>query len=212
MDAMKKPLLIGCAGCGSVIVESAFNLAAMPYNYEEIDYSDDSPTRPRLLDVNPLGQVPGLVLPDGQVITESFAMMHWLQDQSPSTPLVPPKGDPSRTAFYRWGVFLVAALYPTWTYGDDGKKWVGGDEVAGKALRASTDAHRQRLLKQMELACKAPHFLGERFSAIDLYLATMIHWRPGRKWWEPNVPKLTAVADAAKAKPEVGRTLARDFK
>ena len=40
----------------------------------------------------------------------------------------------------------------------------------------------------------------------------MIHWRPGRKWWEPNVPKLTAVADGAKAKPEVGRTLARDFK
>ena len=115
-------------------------------------------------------------------------------------------------AFYRWAVFLVAAVYPTFTYGDDAKKWVGGDEAAGKALRESTNVHRQNLLKQMEAACGAPHFLGRRFSAIDLYLAAMSHWRPGRDWWKANVPKLLAAADAATAKPEVGKVVKRDFK
>ena len=209
---MDKPLLVGSAGCGSIIAESAFALAGIAHDYEEVDYSDESPTRPRLLQVNPLGQVPALVLPDGQVLTESLAMLHWIQDQVPSASLVPPKGDPSRAVFYRWAIFLVAAVYPTFTYGDDAKKWVNGDQAAGDALRASTDAHRQRLLKQMEDACGAPHFLGARFSAIDLYLAAMSHWRPGRKWWAPEVPKLLAAADAAKAKPEVGRIFARDFK
>jgi GST-like protein len=208
---MKKPLLLGSAGCGSIVVEFGFNLAGLAYDYEAVDYADDSPTRPRLLQVNPLGQVPSLVLPDGQVLTETLAILHWIQDQAPSVSLILPPGDPARPAFYRWAVFLIAAVYPTWTYGDDGKKWVGGDEQAGKALRDATDAHRKKLLKQMEGACGAPHFLGDRFSAIDLYLAAMSHWRPGRKWWASDAPKLLAAADAAIAKPEVAKVLRRDF-
>jgi GST-like protein len=209
---MKKLLLVGSAGCGSVIVEFAFNLAGIAYDYEEVDYSDDSPTRARLLEVNPLGQVPALVLPDGQLMTESLAMLHWIQDQAPQAMLIPPRGDASRATFYRWAVFLIAAVYPTFTYGDDAKKWVAGDAKAGELLRASTNEHRQRLLKQMEGACGAPHFLGERFSAIDLYLAAMCHWRPGRKWWQVEVPKLMAAAQAAITRPEVGRVVQRDFK
>ena len=209
---MKRPLLVGSAGCGSIIVECAFKLAGIAYDYEEVDYADDSPTRVRLLEVNPLAQVPTLVLPDGSVMTESLAMLHWIQDQVSAAPLIPPPGDPARVPFYRWAVFLVAAVYPTYTYGDDGKKWVAGDAKAAQALRDSTNAHRQKLLKQMEGACASPHFLGARFSAIDLYLAAMSHWRPGRKWWSQEVPKLLAAADAASAKPEVGDIIRRDFK
>ncbi len=209
---MKKPLLVGSAGCGSIIVECGFALGGIEYDYEEVDYSEGSPTRPRLLEVNPLGQVPALVLPDGQVMTETLAMLHWIDDQAPAAGLIPPKGDASRAAFYRWAVFLIAAVYPTYTYGDDAQKWVGGDKDAASALRASTDAHRQRLLKQMESVCGAPHFLGKRFSAIDIYLAVMSHWRPGRKWWAPEVPKLLAAGDKTKALPAVGRLIARDFK
>ncbi|APV49829.1 hypothetical protein BWI17_09145 [Betaproteobacteria bacterium GR16-43] len=209
---MKKPLLVGAAGCGSIIVEFGLNLAGIAYDYEEVDYSDDSPTRARLLQVNPLGQVPALVLPDGKVMSESLAILHWIQDQKPAVALIPPPGDAARADFYRWAVFLIAAVYPTWTYGDDGKKWVGGDAAAGKALRDSTDEHRKKLLKQMEGACGAPHFLGKRFSAIDLYLAAMSHWRPGKDWWSSHVPKLLAAARAAIDRPEVSRIIARDFK
>lgn len=209
MPARKKPLLLGATGCGSMIVEFGLELAGLPYDYEEVSYGSRSPTRPRLLEVNPLGQVPAMVIPGGKVLTESLAMLHWIQDQVPEAPLIPPPGSAARTDFYRWAVFVVAALYPTWTYGDDGKKWVKRDAVAGQALRDSTDEHRKKLLEQMEAACGAPHFLGKTFSAIDLYLAAMSHWRPGRTWWEENVPKLRAVADAAQAKPEIGGVIRR---
>ena len=77
---MKKPLLLGCKGCGNAIVEAAFAVAAIPIDYEEVDYSGDSPTRSRLLQVNPLGQVPALVLADGTVMTESLAMLHYIDE------------------------------------------------------------------------------------------------------------------------------------
>ena len=80
---MKNPLLLGCKGCGNAIVEAAFALAGVPLDTEEVDYSPESPTRERLLAVNPLAQVPALVLPDGRVLTESLAILHYLDDLEP---------------------------------------------------------------------------------------------------------------------------------
>jgi len=202
--------LLACKGCGSVIVEAAFALAGIPLEVEEVDYSEGSPTRERLLAVNPLGQVPALVLPDGSVMTESLAMLHYLNDLEPSVNLVPPPGDATRRAFYRWAVFTVAALYPTWTYGDDPKKWVA-DEEGAKMLRESTDAHRKALWRQVEAVAGTPWFLGERMSALDLYLAAMTRWRPGILWFAKNAPKLTAIAKRATELPKVQPIIARNF-
>ena len=207
---MKNHLLLGCKGCGNVIVEAAFNVAGIPVDYEEVDYSGDSPTRPRLLQVNPLGQVPTLVLPDGSVMTESLAMLHYLDDLAPKAGLIPPKGDPMRAAFYRWAVFMIAAVYPTYTYGDDPKKWVA-DEAASKLLRESTDEHRKKLWAQIEAEVKGPWFLGERFSALDLYLAAMTRWRPGVLWFAKNTPKCVEIAKRASALPAVAPVMARNF-
>jgi GST-like protein len=207
---MKKPLLLGCKGCGNTIVEAAFAVAGLPLDYEEVDYSDDSPTRARLLKVNPLGQVPALVLPDGTVMTESLAMLHYIDDKAPKAGLIPPKGDSLRPAFYRWAAFIVAAVYPTYTYGDDPKKWVA-DEAGSKMLRESTDKHRQALWKQLEAEAKGPWFLGERFSALDLYIAAMTRWRPGVLWFAKNTPKVVEIAKRATALPAVAPVMAKNF-
>lgn len=90
----------------------------------------------------------------------------------------------------------MAAVYPTFTFGDDPGKWVA-DEAGAKQLRASTDRHREALMRVLEAEASAPWFPGGRASAIDLYLLAMTHWRPGRKWYEANTPKLVAIADRA---------------
>jgi GST-like protein len=207
---MKKPLLLGCKGCGNAIVEAAFAVAGLPLDYEEVDYADDSPTRPRLLNVNPLGQVPTLVLPDGTVMTESLAMLHYVDDTMPKAGLIPVRVEALRPTFYRWAMFLIAAVYPTYTYGDDPKKWVP-DEAASKLLRESTDKHRQSLWKQIEAEAKGPWFLGERFSALDLYIAVMTRWRPGSLWFAKNTPKLVEIAKRAAALPAVAPVMAKNF-
>ena len=202
--------LLGCKGCGSAIVESAFALANIPLQYEEVDYSAGSPTRERLLAVNPLGQVPVLLLPDGGVMTESLAMIHHVNDLAPKARLIPAKGDAERVPFYRWAVFVVAALYPTWTYGDEPAKWVE-DTQGARQLRESTDAHRKKLWAQVEEVAGEPFFLGARMTALDLYIASMTRWRPGVLWFAKHAPKLSAIAKTTSAIPKVADVIKRNF-
>jgi GST-like protein len=202
--------LLGSKGCGNAIVEAAFALAGVPLEHEEVDYTPGSPTRERLLEVNPLGQVPALILPDGRALTESLAMLHYLDDLEPGAALIPPPGDRTRAAFYRWSVFLVAAIYPTFTYGDDPRKWVASEE-GSKELRESTNRHRETLWMQAEAAAGEPWFLGERRSALDLYLAVMTRWRPGILWFAKRTPKLAAIAKRAGQLPAVAPVIARHF-
>jgi GST-like protein len=202
--------LLGCKGCGNAIVEAAFALAGVPLETDEVDYSPGSPTRERLLAVNPLVQVPTLVLPDGRILTESLAILLYLNDLEPGAELIPPPGERTRAAFHRWSVFLVAAVYPTFTYGDEPRKWVA-DEAGAKLLRESTDRHREALWQQVEDAAGSPWFLGERRSALDLYVAVMTRWRPGILWFAKRTPRLAAIAKRAAALDAVAPVIERNF-
>jgi len=200
--------VIGCRGCGSVLVEAALVLAGIAYDREEVDYTQPGPARDRLLAVNPLGQVPTVILPDGAVMTETAAIALHLDELVPAAGLFPPPGDPLRRDALRWLVFLIAAVYPTFIYGDEPEKWVGD---AGPALRDATHAHRQKLWRQVEAAAGAPWFLGARFSMLDVYVATMTRWRPGRAWFAEHCPKLTAIATALDGDPRLAALWAANF-
>ncbi|MEO8705268.1 MAG: glutathione S-transferase family protein [Kofleriaceae bacterium] len=205
----KKPWhVIGCRGCGSVIVEAALVLAEIPYDREEVDYSTPSPERDRLQAVNPLIQVPTVKLPDGAVMSESFAILLYLSELAPGAKLLPPPGDPLRRDALRWLTFLVAAVYPTFTYGDEPAKWVGD---AGPALREATHAHRQKLWSHLETIAKGPWFLGETFSALDIYVCAMTRWRPNRPWFAKHTPKLHAIAAKLDGDPRLAKLWAANF-
>jgi GST-like protein len=201
--------LITAKGGGGLIVEAAYALAGVPLEIEDIAWDDVGPESKRLATLNPLGQVPTLVLADGTVMTESAAILLHLAERAPRAKLAPPPGDPQRAPFLRWLAFLVAALYPTFSYGDAPERWVGSD--AGPRLRASTDAHREKLLRFLDAEVAGePWFLGKRFSALDLYLPVLRMWRPGASWWREHVPKLNAIADRCEKLPPVARAFARN--
>ncbi len=195
-------------GWGSAISEAVLTLARIPYERVEADPSVPGPARDRLLAANPLGQLPTVLLPDGSALTESAAIVLRVADLAPSAGLVPAAGDPERTAFLRWLVFLVAAVYPTFTYGDDPKRWV---TTASDELRRSTDDHRKALWQQLEAAAGAPWFLGDSFSALDVFIGVMTRWRPGRAWFVESCPKLLAIAHAMDRQPDLAAVWALNF-
>lgn len=196
---------------GSVIVEMAFELAGIPYTVKEIAYEKPGPTRDALFDVNPLGQLPAVVLEDGTIMTETLAILMAIDDMNPAIGLVPKAGEPERNRFLRWAVYLVAAVYPTYTYGDEPDRWVYNEAAAGKNLRQTTDKRREGLYQVLEAEAHpdGPFFFGPRFTAIDLYLAVMIGWRPGKEWFEWKAPRLLRAALAVRSKPELANAFGR---
>jgi GST-like protein len=115
-------------GWGSTLIEAQLAWYALPYLIEEVDdLFASAAARQKLAEVNPLAQIPTLVLPDGTVMTESAAITLHLADVAGSDELVPTPGDPLRPTFLRWLVFLVANLYPTFTYADDPSRFVAGE-------------------------------------------------------------------------------------
>jgi GST-like protein len=43
-----------------------------------------------------------------------------------------------------------------------------------------------------------PWFLGSKFSALDIYVTVMNHWRPNASWFATQCPKLSAIAEAGR--------------
>src|SRR5579863_1906789 len=107
-------------GWGSVLVEAQLAWYGLPYQTKDVDdLFASAAARETLRPVNPLAQVPTLVLPGGQVITESAAITLHLADTTGCSDLVPAAGEAVRPAFLRWLIFIVANLCPTFTYADD---------------------------------------------------------------------------------------------
>ena len=202
--------LIGSKGCGSAIVEMAFDIAGIPHRVTNLPYLEPSEGRDRLLALNPLGQVPTLVLPDGSVMTESAAMILHAAEAAPQAGLAPLPGTPLRARFLNELVVLVAAVYPTFTFADDPAKF-GLDGDAAVDFKALVDGRRLDIFRQIDGRIAGPFWLGDSLSALDLYLVALIRWRPGLAWFEAKVPRVVAAVRAAEAHPKVAAAVRRHF-
>src|SRR5436305_13842232 len=101
----------GAQGSGSVPVEAALTLLGLPYRVEEAAPWVSQALADEVGRVNPMRQVPALILPSGELMTESAAILIWLADGHPQSRLSPGLDDPRRAQFLRWMTFVPAAIY-----------------------------------------------------------------------------------------------------
>jgi len=203
--------LYGEPGWGSAIIEAQLAWYGLDFTFERTgDLFASQAAREKLARLNPLSQIPTLALPDGRILTESAAITLHLADLTGTDSLVPAAKAPERAEFLRWLIFIVANIYPTFTYADDPARFVTV-ESAQAPFRASIDAYRERLWGIVEQAAEAPWFLGERFSALDIYIALMTRWEPRRPWFATHCPRLTGIAERAEAEPRLIAVWRRNF-
>lgn len=197
-------------GWGSTLVEAQLAWYGLPFTIEDVDdLFASAAARERLAAVNPVAQVPTLVLPDGSVMTESAAITLHLADITGSRTLVPAPGEPTRPRFLRWLVFLVANVYPTFTYADDPARFAPA--ACAAQFGENVARYREALWGIVEREAGDEWFLGARFSALDLYLAVMTRWRPRRAWFAEQCPRLHDIAVRAEARPELAAVWQRNF-
>ncbi len=171
---------------GSKIVELTFELTGLSYQAEYLN--PEEVKTPQYQKLNPLMQIPTLVLPSGEIMTESLAICLYVNAQGNGN-LAPREGDSDYARFLRWSVFLVGSIYslaPTADHPD----WFVREKSAQDQLQEESMKRVKERLLLMEHEVKGPWFLGERLSVIDLFLAVMSDWQPGRKWFQENCPKM----------------------
>jgi GST-like protein len=191
-------LVYGAAGTGSVPVEAALTLLGLPYRVVEA-FGDD----PALYAANPMRQVPALILPSGELMTESAAILIWLADSHPEARMAPTMAAQARPAFLRWMAFVSAAIYALYWIRDDPTRIIDDPEL-GKIAKARIADRFMACWTIMEAQTDPGRYiLGDDLSVLDLYVAVVSRWAGGRGRFNDAAPRLAEVARRVDAEPRL---------
>ena len=153
------------------IVRWMLEEVGQPYRTVVLEYGTTMKS-PEYLAINPMGKVPA-VSHRGVTVTECAAICAWLADAFPEAGLAPAFDDPARGPYLRWMFFGAGPLEAAVT-----AKALGLLAPADKAGMAGYGSFEQVVdaLEHAVGASGGPWLLGERFSALDVYLGSQIGW------------------------------------
>lgn len=196
-------VLYGAPGFGSVIVEAALVLLGEPYERVDLAHGQWPADDERFAAVNPLKQVPALVLPSGELMTESAAILLWLAEQHPDARLAPPPGAPARAQFLRWMAYVPAQIYSMYWVRDVPSRLAEG-EAAEAVIKARTAERIAECWAMMDAQVSPGRYIiGDELSVLDLYVTVMSRWTPRRRRFYAVAPKMSEVVKRVDSDPRL---------
>jgi len=199
---MSQYVVHGAKGSGSVMVEAALTLLDLPYRVVESSILTDEAGDPALEKINPMRQVPALVLPGGELMTESAAILIWLADDHPEARLAPTMASAARPAFLRWMAF-ASSIYALYWVRDLASR-VTDIEDAQKQVKAKLNERIAECWGLMDRQIDPAHYiLSNELTVLDLYVAVMSRWAPGRKRFDEVAPKMARIVRRVDADPRL---------
>ncbi len=141
-----------------------------PYRTVVLDYGTTMKAADYLA-INPMGKVPAITH-RGVTVTEGAAICTYLADAFPEAGLAPAIDDPMRGPYLRWMFFAAGPVEAAVTA--KAFNLLPPAEKAGAVGYGSFD----QTIDALELAVSGPGpwILGDRFSAVDVYLGSQVAW------------------------------------
>ncbi|ATQ42665.1 glutathione S-transferase family protein [Caulobacter mirabilis] len=201
-----EPILIygvphGCS-FGSIV---AFAWSGLPYRLARVDMlselEDAVFTR-----ANPLRLTPALLLPNGEVLTESFAILQHVASKAPEGKLAFAPGSPQQDRLNEMLAFLVTGFHGAWGPLFSPFKYVDGDE-AQKSVHAKARARAARGYAHIEaLLADRDWLVGGKPTIADAYFAGVARWGADLQVFDlaAEYPRVHALLQRLEADPAVG--------
>lgn len=167
----------------------------VPYETKVLDFNKREHKTPEYLAINPMGKVPAIVH-RGVVVTESAAICLYLADAFPQAGLAPALDDPQRGTYVRWFFFGAGCFEPAVIDKMFARPPVERTGALGYGTYEDTLATLETAL------LPGPFILKERFTAVDVYVGSQIHWALMTKAIESR-PVLQQYADRLAARPKL---------
>jgi GST-like protein len=206
--------LYGKKGSGSASTEAALEITGAPYRIVETASWEPNDAFQELLRINPLGQIPTLVLPDGSVLSESAAILIYMGDTYPESGLLP-RDPTARAQAVRGMVFIAANCYAAISIIDYPERWCADaedDDAVRQRIRAGT---RARLHRHWELFADLfparPYLSGTELGALDLHAAVVSKWSGAREHLAAHRPPFHATLQRIEAHPKVAAVFERHW-
>lgn len=197
-------------GTASLVVHWLLIELDIPHALHELDFDKREQKSPGYLTINPAGVVPALAM-DGQIITESVAILMHLADLHSQARLAPLSGTPQRAHYYQWMVFLANTLQPAF------RAWFYPAEPAGEdnveAVRQQARLHIEgawmRIADQLTTH-GGDYLLGEQLSVADFMLTMLMRWSRNMPVPSDDWSVLRVYARRMKARPAFKETCRRE--
>jgi len=204
-------VLFGAAASGSVAVEAALALLEIPYQVIEGETWSSETARMRVGGQNAMRQVPTLVLPGGETLTESAAILIWLADAHPNARLAPGPADHMRAQFLRWMFFVSSAIYSLhWIKPDVSR--IGAPQSARDEVVNSVHERIAFCWRTMDAQLRPSRYLlGDTLSVLDLYVAVISRFGPWRERFYQEAPNMTPVIKRVDEDPRLKKLWGRRF-
>lgn len=136
----------------------------LPYTLRRVALYGEDTAAPGYRALHPLGKVPALVV-DGVAMIESGAQLVWLADRLPERGLAPAPDAPERAAYLQWIFYNATTFEPPlerlWKEKHERERAVF-DEAAHVVTATLADGR--------------PYLLGDRFSAADVAIGSVVGW------------------------------------
>ena len=185
--------LYGAQASGSIAVEAALTLLGLPYSLIEGATWAEEEARDRVAPVNLMRQIPTLVMPDGEVMTESAAILIYLADLHAHASLAPAPHDARRRQYLRWMIYVSSAIYSLHWIKPDVQR-IGAPQSARTAV---VDAVHDRIAfcwSSMDSQLNPGRYLlGDELSVLDLYVTVVSRFGPWRDRFYEVAPRMTPV-------------------
>ena len=201
----------GAAASGSIAVEAALTLLGLPYKLIEGATWAQESARERVAPVNAMRQVPTLVYPGGEVMTESAAILIDLADRHPAMRLSPALDDSRRRQFLRWMVYVSSAVYSLHWIKPDVRR-IGAPEASREAVVDTVHERIAFCWQNMDAQLEPGRYLlGAELTVLDLYVTVVSRFGPWRKRFYAAAPKMTPVVKRVDAEPRLAGFWGRRF-
>jgi GST-like protein len=204
--------LYGKKGSGSASTQAALEIVGAPYRIVETASWEPNAAFTELLQVNPLGQIPTLVLPDGSVLSESAAILIHLGSAHPESGLLP-RDESARAQAIRGLVFIAANCYAAISVIDFPERWCeDADEATQQRIRAGTRARLHRHWEMFaDLFPAQPYLGGETVGALDILAAVVSKWSGSRAHLQQARPAFHETLLRIETQPKVAPVFAQHW-
>lgn len=179
--------------------------AGLPYDLVKVDLrAKKVESGDDYLKVNPKGQVPALVMDNGELLTEGPVIVQVIADKAAGKNLAPSRDSTERYKLQEWLNYITGELHKNFgpmfspVLADEAKAFFK-DRVMGK-------------FKYLEsvLADHRDYLMGKQFTVADGYLFTMLTWADRMKFDLSAMPNLLAYKARVAARPKVQEALTKE--